>query len=73
MTASKKSLPMFVQLLSSNQFRMDYGVVYVGLFVTIIPLVVAYWILSKYIVAGVALGGVKGENGVAPAKGCHTL
>ena len=57
---SKKTLPMFVQLLSSNQFRTDYGVVYVGLFVTIIPLVVVYLILSKYIVAGVALGGVKG-------------
>ena len=59
-TDSKKTLPMFVQLLSSNQFRTDYGVVYVGLFVTIIPLVVIYFILSKYIVAGVALGGVKG-------------
>lgn len=57
---NKKTLPMFVQLLSSNQFRTDYGVVYVGLFVTIIPLVIAYLILSKYIVAGVALGGVKG-------------
>ena len=57
---SKKTLPMFVQLLSSNQFRTDYGVVYVGLFVTIIPLVIVYFILSKYIVAGVALGGVKG-------------
>ena len=59
-TDSKKTLPMFVQLLSSNQFRTDYGVVYVGLFVTIIPLIVVYLILSKYIVAGVALGGVKG-------------
>ena len=27
---------------------------------TIIPLIVVYLILSKYIVAGVALGGVKG-------------
>ena len=50
-TDSKKTLPMFVQLLSSNQFRTDYGVVYVGLFVTIIPLVVVYLVLSKYIVA----------------------
>ena len=59
-TDSKKTLPMFVQLLSSNQFRTDYGVVYAGLFVTIIPLIIVYLILSKYIVAGVALGGVKG-------------
>mgnify|MGYP000148838625 FL=1 len=49
-----------IVILFSNQFRTDYGVVYVGLFVTIIPLVVVYLVLSKYIVAGVALGGVKG-------------
>ncbi|MCD7866994.1 MAG: carbohydrate ABC transporter permease [Clostridiales bacterium] len=59
-TDSKKTLPLFVQLLSSNQFRTDYGVVYAALFVTIIPLVIVYLILSRYIVAGVALGGVKG-------------
>lgn len=59
-TDTKKTLPMFVQILSTEQFRVDYGVVYVGLFVTILPLFVIYFILSRYIVAGVALGGVKG-------------
>lgn len=56
---SKITLPMYVQQLRSEQFRTDYGMVYMGLFVTIIPLFVIYFILSKYIVAGVALGGVK--------------
>ena len=42
-TDSKKTLPMFVQLLSSNQFRTDYGVVYVGLFVTIILWLLYTW------------------------------
>ena len=59
-TDKKKTIPMFVQMLSSDQFRTDYGIVYVGIFVTIIPLIVIYLILSKYIIAGVALGGVKG-------------
>lgn len=36
-TDSKKTLPMFVQLLSSNQFRTDYGVVYVGHFLLPLP------------------------------------
>lgn len=57
---TKKTLPLFVQMLTSDQFRVDYGVVYVGLAVTVVPLIVVYLILSKYIVAGVALGGVKG-------------
>lgn len=59
-TESKKTLPLFVQMLTSDQFKTDFGIVYMGLFVTIIPLLVAYLILSKYIVAGVSLGGVKG-------------
>ena len=56
---SKITLPMFVQQLRSEQFRTDYGMVYMGLFITIIPLFIVYFILSKYIVSGVALGGVK--------------
>lgn len=59
-TDSKKTMPLFVQMLTSNQFRTDFGVVYVALTVTVLPLIVIYLILSKYIVAGVALGGVKG-------------
>lgn len=59
-TESKKTLPLFVQMLTSDQFRIDYGIVYMGLFATLIPLIIAYLILSKYIVAGVSLGGVKG-------------
>ena len=59
-TDSKKTLPMFVQILTSDQFRVDYGVVYMGLFVTVIPLIVAYIFFARFIVAGVTLGGVKG-------------
>lgn len=58
-TTSKSTLPMFIQILRSEQFRTDYGMVYMGLFLTIIPIFVVYFILSKYIIAGVALGGVK--------------
>ncbi len=56
---SKNTLPMFVQTLRSEQFRADYGMIYLGLFVTVLPIFVVYFALSKYIIAGVALGGVK--------------
>ena len=56
---TKKTLPLFVQMLRSDQFKTDYGILYVGIAVTILPIFVVYFILSKYIVAGVALGGVK--------------
>lgn len=58
-TDAKKTLPMFVQVLNSDQFKTDYGVVYLGLAATILPLFIVYILLSKFIVAGVALGGVK--------------
>lgn len=56
---SKKTLPMFVQMLTTDQFKTDYGMVYVGLFFAILPIFIVYFLLARYIVAGVALGGVK--------------
>lgn len=58
-TDAKKTLPLFVQMLRSDQFKTDYGVLYIGLAITILPIFVVYFILSKNIVAGVTLGGVK--------------
>lgn len=55
----KYTLPMFIQLLRGERFRSDYGIIYVGLVITVIPIFVVYFALSKYIIAGVALGGVK--------------
>lgn len=56
---NKWTLPMFVQVLRSERFRSDYGIIYVGLLLTIIPIIIVYLSLSRYIIAGVALGGVK--------------
>ena len=55
----KYTLPMFIQLLRGERFRSDYGIIYVGLVITVIPIFIVYAVLSKYIIAGVALGGVK--------------
>ena len=55
----KYTLPMFVQLMRGERFRTDYGIIYVGLVICILPIFVVYIALSKYIIAGVALGGVK--------------
>lgn len=56
---SKYTLPMFVQIMRGERFRTDFGIIYVGLVITIMPIFIVYCILSKYIIAGVALGGVK--------------
>ncbi|PKM74392.1 MAG: sugar ABC transporter permease [Firmicutes bacterium HGW-Firmicutes-16] len=58
-SSNKKTLTMFVQMLTAESFKTDYGIVFVGLAITILPMFLMYFLLSKYIVAGVALGGVK--------------
>lgn len=56
---SKRTMPMLVSILSSERYRTDFGMVYLGLLITILPMIVIYLFLSQYIVRGVALGGVK--------------
>jgi multiple sugar transport system permease protein len=60
--ATKRNLgtmPMFIESLKSNDKQRDFGEIYAGLLITVIPILIAYLLLSKYIVGGVALGGVK--------------
>lgn len=53
------TIPMLVGKLNGNKYSTEYGAVYWGLTLTAFPLIVFYLVLSKYIIAGVALGGVK--------------
>jgi multiple sugar transport system permease protein len=55
----KQTMPMYVSSLKANDKERDWGQIYCGLFTTVLPLLVMYFCLSKYIIAGVALGGVK--------------
>lgn len=54
-----KTLPMMVKELRGDIYRTEYGSIYMGLTLTALPLIVVYFALSKYIIAGVAVGGVK--------------
>lgn len=56
----KYTLPIMVSLLKGDIYKTEYGAVYMGLTLTALPLIVVYLLLSKYIIAGVALGSVKG-------------
>jgi multiple sugar transport system permease protein len=53
------TMPIMVTLLQGDIYRTELGAIYLGLSMTVLPLFVVYFILSKYIIAGVALGGVK--------------
>lgn len=56
----KYTMPIMVSLLRGDIYKTEYGSVYLGLALTVLPLIVVYFLLSKYIIAGVAMGSVKG-------------
>ena len=58
---NKKTLPILLaQLRAADWLKFDMGQVYVMITFSILPVIIVYLILSKHIVAGVALGSVKG-------------
>lgn len=54
-----KTLPMMVSALQASDKLNDFGAVYLAIALAIIPIIIAYVFLSRFIIAGVALGGVK--------------
>lgn len=59
-TKTKQTLPIMIATLRGADFMtQDMGKVYMMIAVAIVPIIVIYLLLSKYIVDGVALGGVK--------------
>ncbi len=58
-STEKFTFPMIVQLLKTDRYNTDLGAVSLGVFVTILPLLVIYSIFSKVIINGVAIGGGK--------------
>lgn len=55
-----KTMPMMVATILAITRSVDYGVNYLVVTLSILPVVVVYLLLSKFIVRGVALGAVKG-------------
>ena len=53
------TMPIMVSLLKGDIYKTEYGAVYLALTMSVLPLLIIYFILSKYIIAGVALGSIK--------------
>ncbi|MGN0675585.1 MAG: carbohydrate ABC transporter permease [Oscillospiraceae bacterium] len=60
--SKKQTLPIMISKLKSMQLsgNSDLGQIYMVILISIIPVVIVYFIISKNIVEGVALGAVKG-------------
>lgn len=57
----KMTVPILIALLrGADYMNRDMGKIYMMILVAIVPIILVYLFLSKYIIAGVTLGGVKG-------------
>jgi multiple sugar transport system permease protein len=55
----KYTLPMLVQTLRGDTYRTEMGAIYLGLAISILPVVIVYSLFAKYIVSGISMGAVK--------------
>jgi len=55
----KYTLPMLVQTLRGDVYRTEYGAIYLGLALTVVPIIIVYAFFSRYIISGIALGAIK--------------
>ena len=59
-TKSKQTLPIMIASLRSADFlKFDMGKVYMMILIAIVPIIIVYLLLSRFIIEGVTLGGVK--------------
>ncbi|HJB34072.1 MAG TPA: carbohydrate ABC transporter permease [Candidatus Blautia merdipullorum] len=57
----KMTVPILIATLrGADYMNFDMGKIYMMITVAIVPIIIVYLILSKYIIEGVTLGGVKG-------------
>ena len=56
----KYTMPQMASLLVGDSYKQDWGAIYLSLGLTVLPILIVYLLLSRYIIAGVALGSVKG-------------
>ena len=56
---SRYTLPVLIQS-SVGQFSADYGLFAAGAVVTSVPVMIAFYVLQKYLVGGLTAGAVKG-------------
>ena len=58
-STEKYTLPMLVQMLRGDIYRTEYGGIYLGIAVSLIPIIIFYIFMSRFIISGLTMGSVK--------------
>jgi len=56
---SKYTLPMLIQTLRGDIYRAEFGAIYLGIAVSLIPIILFYSFMSRFIISGLTMGGIK--------------
>ena len=55
----KYTLPMLVQMLRGDIYRTEYGGIYLGIAISLVPIIIFYIFMSRFIISGLTMGSVK--------------
>jgi len=55
----KYTLPMLVQSLRGDIYRTEFGGIYLGIAVSLIPIIIFYIFMAKFIISGITMGSIK--------------
>jgi multiple sugar transport system permease protein len=53
------TLPMLMMALRGDIYRTEYGGIYLGIAVSLIPIMIFYSFMSRFIISGITMGGIK--------------
>jgi multiple sugar transport system permease protein len=46
-------------MLQGEMYRTEFGGIYLGIAVSIVPILIVYAFISRYIISGIMMGGLK--------------
>jgi multiple sugar transport system permease protein len=55
----KYTLPMLVQMLRGDIYRTEMGGIYLGIAISLVPILFFYSFMSRFIISGITMGSVK--------------
>jgi multiple sugar transport system permease protein len=55
----KYTLPLLIQQLNTTTYQRDFGAMYLGIALSVVPIIIAFAFLSRYLVSGITYGAVK--------------
>jgi len=56
---NKYTLPMLIFALRGDIYRTEYGGIYLGIAVSLVPIIIFYSFMSRFIISGITMGGIK--------------